>query len=98
MKYAVLTTLLLSFNAESRTVIQQNLPGTNWKDYTAPATVFDDDGQVYQTLPGGFGRDLTAPAYYRDGNTYYREVIPGIRARDFTEPSYSIEDEPGDDY
>lgn len=97
-KLTILALLLVAQMAEARTVIQQNLPGTNWKDYTAPATVFDDDGQVYQTLPGGLGKDFTAPAYYRDGNTYYREVIPSIRARDFTEPSYSIEDEPGDDY
>lgn len=98
MRYPLILLVVLSGTADARTVVQPNLPGTNWKDYTAPATVFDDDGQVYQTLPGGFAKDLTAPAYYRDGNTYYREVIPGIKARDFTEPSYSIEEEPSEDW
>lgn len=93
-KALLIAIALFAHSVEARVVIQQNLPGTNWKDYSEPATVFTDDGQVYQTLPGGFGRDFTAPAYFRDGDTYYQEVIPGIKSRDFTEPSYSIEEEP----
>lgn len=93
MKYAVLTTLLLSFTAESRTVIRQNFPGTQWKDFTQPEMVLDDDGQIYQTLPGGLGRDITAPAYYFEGNTIYQEALPGIKSRDYSEPTYTIEQE-----
>lgn len=93
-KTLLILPLLISFTAESRTVIRQNFPGTQWKDFTQPELVLDNDGQIYQTLPGGLGRDITAPAFYIEGNTIYQEALPGIKSRDYSEPTYSIEEEP----
>lgn len=86
--------ITLSNNTFGRTVIRQNFPGTQWKDFTQPEMVLDNDGQIYQTLPGGLGRDITAPAYYFEGNTIYQEALPGIKSRDYSEPTYTIEEEP----
>jgi hypothetical protein len=85
--------LFLSLPAAARTVIQQNFPGTHWKDLTQPAVVMNDDGEIYPTFPGGRGRDLTAPNYYQNGDTYYQEALPGIKARDYSEPSFTIQNE-----
>lgn len=85
--------LVFSLPTTARTVIQQNFPGTHWKDLTQPGVVMNDEGEIYPTFPGGKGRDLTAPNYYQNGDTYYQEALPGIKARDYAEPSFTIQNE-----
>lgn len=93
--YTFLLIAVLSGPVGARTVIQPNLDGTDWHDYSKPSLVIDD-GQIYQTLPGGLGRDYSAPGYYIDDGTVYQSVIPGTRSRDFSEPSFSIRRDEGD--
>lgn len=93
VRYTLILLMALSVSVEARTVIRQNFPGTQWKDYTQPEMVLDNDGQIYQTLPGGLGRDIVAPNYYREGNTIYQEALPGIKSRSYSDPTYTIEEE-----
>lgn len=88
---ALILILLLSTTAFARNRhFYPTIPGTQFRNYSKPGVVIQEDGKVYQTVPGTNFRDYSAPAYIQQGN-HIQPTVPGTYFPDYAQPGYIVQ-------